>query len=150
MRKYFWLVLIVFILIVGVYYIVNSRKKTTTVSMATVSIVNQKFKVEIAKTDSEREKGLMNRKSLDANSGMLFIFPSSDIQSFWMKNTLIPLDIIYIDGNKITEMTTLNPPIDNNIPRYTPKNKANFVLELNANTAGKYNFQPGNQVEIKF
>ena len=124
---------------------VNSREKS-----ASIVINNQKFNVEIAKTDAERAKGLMNRSSLDANAGMLFVFPSSDIQPFWMKNTLIPLDIIYINNNKIVEMTTLNSPIDNNIPQYTPKNKANYILELPAGTAKKYNFKIDDQVEIKY
>lgn len=145
MNKYFWLVLIVFILIVGLYYFMNNNKKT-----AIVVINNQQFKVEMAKTDAERAKGLMNRSSLDANAGMLFAFPSSDIQTFWMKNTLIPLDIIYIDNNKIVETTTLQPETPQNTPTYTPENKANYVLELPAGTASKYNFKAGDQVKINF
>ena len=57
------------------------------------------FSVELAKTNAERELGLMNRKELDSNKGMLFIFEKDGIYPFWMKNTLIPLDMIWIDGN---------------------------------------------------
>jgi len=143
MNKYFWLIFIIFILIVGVFYFMNNHNKS-----ATVTIVNQKFNVEIARTSSEREKGLMNRKSLSTNAGMLFIFPSSDIYPFWMKNTLIPLDIIWINDGKIIEITTLQPESPQNTPTYTPKNKANYVIELNANTAKKYNFQLNDPVKI--
>lgn len=60
------------------------------------------FKLEIAKTVIERAKGLMFREKLDENKGMLFIFPTVEKHGFWMKNTLIPLDIIWIDeSNKV-------------------------------------------------
>lgn len=149
MHKYFWLVLIIFILIVGVYFIMNSQKKSAS-PQGIVLINNQQFNVEIARTDAERQKGLMGRTSLDINAGMLFVFPSSDIQSFWMKNTLIPLDILWINNGKIIEITTLQPETPQNTPTYTPKNKANYVLELPAGTAGKYNFKIDDQVEIKY
>lgn len=127
----------------------NSQKKSAS-PQGIVLINNQQFNIEIARTDAERQKGLMGRTSLDINAGMLFVFPSSDIYSFWMKETLIPLDIIFINNNKIVELTSLQPqnPQDTLIPQYTPKNKANYVLELPAGTASKHNFQPGNPVKI--
>lgn len=109
-------------------------------------IINGKtFNAEVAQTDAEQTKGLSGRDYLAADSGMLFVFPKSDIYTFWMKDTKIPLDIIWINDGKIVEMTTLNPPSDDKIPSYTPKNKAQYVLELNANSG----FKVGDEVEIK-
>lgn len=145
MRKI--LVLILAILVLGALLILiypYTKKK------ATVIINNQKFSVEVARTQSQQEKGLSGRGHLDHNSGMLFVFEKSDIYSFWMKDTLVPLDIIWIDNNQIVEMTTLNPPIGDNIPEYTPKNKAKYVLELPAGTKERYNFKAGDPVEIKY
>jgi uncharacterized membrane protein (UPF0127 family) len=68
------------------------------------------FKCEVADTQPERAKGLMNRESLDSDRGMLFIFESSENVSFWMKNTLIPLDIIFIDEfGKVVNIAQANP-----------------------------------------
>ena len=65
-----------------------------------VSLNEKTFEVEIADTSLERAQGLMFRAELKEYQGMLFIFPISEKHSFWMKNTLIPLDIIWIDENK--------------------------------------------------
>lgn len=54
--------------------------------------------VEVARTDAERERGLMKRERLEAGHGMLFVFETEDEHVFWMKDTLVPLDIIFIDG----------------------------------------------------
>jgi uncharacterized membrane protein (UPF0127 family) len=92
------------------------------------------LKVEFATTAEQREIGLMNRKSLDTGSGMLFIFPEERPLSFWMKNTLIPLDIIYFDANKKFVSITRNAlPCDkgNDCPTYDSKGPAKYVLETN-------------------
>lgn len=149
--KKIYLVLIVILLSIGVilttYYFLNHIPKNT------VSINGKKMKVEIAKTDAEREYGLMNRNQLDVNSGMLFVFEKAEIQTFWMKNTLIPLDIIWINSssigiNKIVEITTLDPDSPDYTPQYTPENKANYVLELNAGAINENGFKVGDQVKI--
>ncbi len=56
------------------------------------------FTFEIAQTDAEKAQGLMNRKNLCANCGMIFVYPDEQIRSFWMKDTLIPLDIYFFDA----------------------------------------------------
>src|SRR3989338_9378322 len=66
--------------------------------------------VELARTDEELEKGLMFRERLDEGQAMLFIFPSEEVRPFWMKNTLIPLDIIFISSAKvIVDIKTAEP-----------------------------------------
>ncbi len=66
-------------------------------TVATIAIGDTSFSVEIAESEAERAKGLMDRESLPINNGMWFIFPEMGDEKFWMKNTLIPLDIIFID-----------------------------------------------------
>lgn len=115
-----------------------------------VNIDGHTFKVELAQTESEREKGLMNRASLDENAGMLFVFPSAAIYPFWMKDTLIPLDILWIENDTIVDMTTLTATTGVNIAQYRPKNKANYVLEINAGLIKKYNFKVGETVSLNY
>lgn len=148
-----YLVLIAVLLSIGVVLVTNYFLNH--IPKNTVSINGKKIKVEIAKTDAEREKGLMNRDQLDADSGMLFVFEKAEIQAFWMKETLIPLDIIWIKSsplglNKIVEITTLDPDSPDYTPQYTPENKANYVLELNAGAINEFGFKIGDKVKINY
>lgn len=105
----------------------------------------QSFMVEVADTDRERQYGLMCRRSLAADRGMLFVFPSARPQVFWMRNTLIPLDIIYIGANgKVVSISRNVRPLDENgAPSIGP---AKFVLELAAGRAGQIGLLPGDRV----
>ena len=138
------IILILIVLTVSAFFVYRAKTGSQ------VKINNKTFKVELALTDTRREKGLMGRDHLDANSGMLFVFPKSDIQTFWMKDTKIPLDIIWIEDAKIVEMTTLKPQSGTTIPQYTPKNKANYVLEVNAGITSENNIKVGDVVKIKY
>ena len=97
-----------------------------------ISINNKTYKVKEAKTESEREKGLMNVKELSEDEGMLFYFdpPESEI-SFWMKDTLIPLDIIFINEDQEVTSVQQGKPNDE-----TPiiGNDVAYVLEVNTNS----------------
>lgn len=152
MKKYWWILIIIIVLALGIAAFLVFNKKTS----ANVTIKDKEFNVALALTDSQREKGLSKKESLDANSGMLFVFPKSDIHSFWMKDTLIPLDILWlapseVEGmSKIVEMATLDPQSDELIPQYTPKNNANYVLELNAGEITENDFKIGDEVKIKY
>ena len=103
------------------------------------------YNVEISKTTKELSEGLMNREFLSQNEGMLFIFPKSDFTSFWMKDTLIPLDIIWLDENKkIVFINHNTQPCDSDpCPRIEPPIEALYVLEINAGLAEK------NKLKIK-
>ncbi len=92
---------------------------------------NQTLSAELATTNEARAKGLSNRESLATHTGMLFLFPSTDIYPFWMKDTQIPLDIIWLNDKKVVEITSLEPANGLSIPQHTPSKKANAVLELN-------------------
>jgi uncharacterized membrane protein (UPF0127 family) len=103
------------------------------------------FSVELAKTSAEQEKGLMYRESLDENAGMLFIFNKEGIYPFWMKNTLIPLDMIWIDANnKVVFIGQNVQPCKTFIcPSVVPSVKAKYVLEVNAGICQKIGLKVG-------
>jgi uncharacterized protein len=88
--------------------------------------------VEIARTSEEQSRGLMYREQLNESSGMLFIFNDPTIRYFWMKNTLIPLDIIFIDENKsIINIEDAIPCKNDPCSTYSSKRGAKYVLEVN-------------------
>jgi uncharacterized membrane protein (UPF0127 family) len=107
------------------------------------------FKVEIADSEASREYGLMFRKSLAADHGMLFEFDRPDLLSFWMKNTLIPLDIIYIgpDGHVVSIAADARPM--DQTPLYS-KGPAIGVLEIQGGLAAKLGIRPGDEVRHPF
>lgn len=115
-----------------------------------VCIKNKCFNVEIAQTQKEKEAGLMNRKYLDPDKGMLFLFKNEGIYNFWMKNTLIPLDIIWIDKNKKVVFIKENAMPCNleDCETFYPTQKAKYVLEINGGLAEKYGLKVGDEVEI--
>jgi uncharacterized membrane protein (UPF0127 family) len=103
------------------------------------------FKVEIAGDHASQEKGLMYRKKMAANAGMLFDFHTTVMTSFWMKNTLLPLDIIFIrsDGAVSSIAAHAVPLSETPIPSSEP---IRAVLELNAGRAAEIGMAPGDKV----
>jgi len=97
------------------------------------------FTVEIAETSEERSKGLMFRESMREDHGMLFIFDEVAPRSFWMKNTLISLDMIFLDDTLVVVDIKQNvPPCEADpCPAYSSSLPAMYVLELNAGIAEK-------------
>ena len=117
-----------------------------------VQVGDQKFIVEIADEGHERREGLMYREELDEGHGMLFIFPKESPHSFWMKNTLIPLDIIWLSEKKeIVDIQTVPPcKPDTNCQSYKPKVAAKYVLEVNAGEfKGKVGDEATFEIEIE-
>jgi len=112
---------------------------------ARLTLKNIIFDVEIAISHQERKQGLAGRKTLANNKGMLFIYSAPNIISFWMKDTLIPLDILFFDKNgRLLEIVHNAPPCKKNpCKKYTNKTPATFVLEITAGLAKKYSFAPG-------
>ena len=106
--------------------------------------------VEIADTPQERWKGLMDREELDEDAGMLFVFEEEGDYAFWMKGTLIPLDMFWIDKeNTIIHIETALPCSSEPCESYISEKKALYVLEANAGYAKKYNITPGEKVKIE-
>jgi len=103
--------------------------------------------VEVAASGIARERGLMWRKALPAGTGMLFIFPHEQVQSFWMKNTLIPLDLIFIgDDKRIAGIVSQATPMTT-APRGVGKPSL-YVLEVPGGWSEKAGIQPGSLVEM--
>jgi uncharacterized membrane protein (UPF0127 family) len=96
--------------------------------------------VEVAADDSTREQGLMFRDRLPGDRGMIFLFPATNEYAFWMKNTLIPLDMIWIDEQRhVVHVAHDVPPCKADpCPSYPPKALARYVLELQAGAASKH------------
>jgi len=112
-----------------------------------ICINNDCFFVELAKTREETVKGLMYRETLDQDKGMLFIFNEEREHSFWMKNTLIPLDIIWINEDKevVDIRKDVQPCVQEECEIFRPSNKAKYVLELNAGQSDKTNIKIGDR-----
>lgn len=99
-----------------------------------VDINGERIAVEIARAPGERQRGLMFRGSLCYDCGMLFVLDAEDFHSFWMKNTVIPLDMIFIDADfNIVDILHVVPCEEEPCELYTPGEKALYVLETNAN-----------------
>ncbi|HET8555122.1 MAG TPA: DUF192 domain-containing protein [Rhodanobacteraceae bacterium] len=109
------------------------------------------FSVELATTSAMRARGLMDRTQLAADHGMLFVFAHQAPQTFWMKDTLIPLDILYFDKDrKLVSMQLNVPPCKADPCPIYPSNKpAKYVLELQAGMAVKIGASVGDELTIK-
>ena len=148
---FYWISGVLIITLAGIVlfsqYQKIADKNSTTIFTAAGPV---KIQVEFAKTAQELETGLMNRESLEKNSGMFFIFPDEKSRSFWMKDTLIPLDMIFISSNgRVNEMTTQEPcPKTGTCQVYESKLPARYVLEINGGQAEKWNMANGDIVEI--
>lgn len=106
------------------------------------------FNVELAVTQEQRDHGLMGRTFLNQSNGMLFVYDNEDVRSFWMKNTLIPLDIIWIDANGTVVYIAGNMQPCKTVlcKSVAPDAKAKYVLELNAGVTNKINLTVGDRV----
>jgi hypothetical protein len=103
--------------------------------------------VEVAQTEQERERGLMYRTSLGEQQGMLFLFPNVAEQTFWMKNTLLPLDMIFVDEhNKIVTIAGADPCTADPCTLYTSGKPVKYVIEVKKGFASSHKISLGNEV----
>lgn len=105
------------------------------------------FDIEVVQDMASRARGLMHRRSMEDQQGMLFIFEEEALQSFWMRNTYISLDIIFIDSNKKIVHIAKNTPTlsDAPVPSLKP---AIYVLEINAGLSNQLNINIGDSIEF--
>lgn len=108
------------------------------------------LKVEIAQTNAELERGLQYRQSMPRDEGMLFVFPQNVEAGFWMKNTLLPLDMIWLnESRRIVYIEKNAPPcLQEKCPVYGPKESIRYVLETNAGFADATNLQVGQEAKF--
>lgn len=105
------------------------------------------FQIELAETQEQRAQGLMYREKLDADKGMLFTFPDEQIRTFWMRNTIIPLDIIFIDENKtVVEVYEAQPCTEEPCTTYSAN--AQYTLEINGGLAKNKSIVKGSTARI--
>ena len=144
MKKVVCAFLIFLVFIIVTYLIINSNK-----DIGFVCFENNCFSVEIAKTQEEKQRGLMFRQELKENKGMLFVYEAEGNYSFWMKNTLIPLDIIWINSNlEVVDIKTVYPCKTDFCEAYYSKERARYVLEINANKSKELELNIGDKLEF--
>ncbi|NJL12724.1 MAG: DUF192 domain-containing protein [Microscillaceae bacterium] len=105
----------------------------------------QKIQIEIADNENEKSQGLMNRPQLPAQGGMLFVFEEEAERQFWMRNTLISLDILYLNAAKeiVHIAAYTQPESDAPIPSQKP---AQYVVEVNAGFCESHQIKPGDKI----
>lgn len=125
-----------------------------------VAIGTSLFELELAVTPEARERGLMFRRHLAPEQGMLFVFPEEKPRGFWMKNTLIDLDIVYLDSEaRVVSFRTMTvePPrrtdeseeqYEERLPLYDSVKPARFAIEFRAGTLSLLDLQPGQRLPI--
>ncbi len=116
-----------------------------------VEIKGQRFTIEVADSFAERERGLMFRDSLEKDNGMLFIHDTEEPQAYWMKNTKIPLDILYFSKDrKLVSAQERVPPCSagDRCPPYASEGAALYVLELNAGSVELFKIRAGDEMKI--
>jgi uncharacterized membrane protein (UPF0127 family) len=139
---------------------INNFFTLSTTSKKTIKIGETSLQVENADTSDKRIKGLSDRKDLDKDSGMLFIFgtagdesPQNVTPAFWMKGMLFPLDIIWINDGKVVRIDKNIPAPSPNTPdsklkTYTAGQPIDYVLEVNAGFTDQNNLKIGDGVDI--
>ncbi|MDO8574925.1 MAG: DUF192 domain-containing protein [bacterium] len=151
-RPFFWALAILIAFIAGIiiyqqYQKIAGRNQIVIYTGAGPVKIN----IEYAKTPEKRISGLMNRQTLPKFSGMIFIFPDEKIREFWMKDTLIPLEIMFVGTKgRINEITTMKPcaPDVLTCPVYTSKEPARFAIEVNAGFTERARIIEGDILEI--
>lgn len=116
-----------------------------------VELAGHRYSVELADDDAERARGLMFRDAMEADHGMLFVHEREAPQAYWMKNTKIPLDILYFDAaRRLVSQQRDVPPcvLGDRCPSYPSDAPARYVLELNAGQAQKLGLKDGSELRF--
>ncbi len=126
---------------------------STPIIEAEATIASCTFYLEVADTSQERAQGLMGRESLGHDRGMIFIFQSEQTLSFWMRNTLIPLDILFMDKDlTVVNVQTMRPEHEtdgDSLPIHSSAAPALYAIEINEGMAAECGIKPGASVVLR-
>jgi uncharacterized protein len=134
---------------------VDRNNKTGLLTINTDDGKTHKFNVEVADTPEKRALGLMGRTKLADNAGMLFVYGEQDLHGFWMKDTLIPLDLIHINNNEVVEIIERMQTCDTNkkdfilCPSYPASTPSKYSMEVKAGTVERLEIRVGDKVKIE-
>jgi len=144
--KYILILLVILVLIISYIAV-----KFTNSYDQIIKIGNKEVFVEVADTEEELTRGLMGRTDLPEDHGMLFVFPKEAQHSFWMKDTLIPLDLIFIDKDyRVVDIKeNFQPCEEEPCDIFRPENDVMYVLEVNAGFVEKHSIREGIKIEVK-
>lgn len=111
-----------------------------------MQIGSKTFELEVARSTAEQEKGLMERDAMPANHGMIFVFPDEEERGFWMKNTRIPLDILFLTAaGKVVSISQMQA-YDRTVTQ--SHGDARYAIELNLGAAQEAGVKPGDQLAV--
>jgi hypothetical protein len=140
--RYLPLVSLLWLLLAGC----RDAAPTTGLPTVPVKVGQQTYLLEVANDDGERQTGLMHRDAMPPDRGMLFVFPDDQVRGFWMKNTRIPLDILFLDaGGTIVSIRQLKPFDESSVSSWFP---ARFAIELNEGAAEQAGAKVGHVVNL--
>jgi uncharacterized membrane protein (UPF0127 family) len=115
--------------------------------MTRMPIGSKTYTLEIAAREADRNKGLMYRDFMPEDRGMIFVFADEDDRSFWMKNTRIPLDILFLDGSgKVVSIHQMKPYVE--VPGTPSDGPAKYAIELNAGQAAAAGVKAGDVLQL--
>lgn len=145
MKRIFLIIIAISAFALGMVFFQNTADN----EISYVVINGQKIFVEVADSPEERSHGLMYRTNMPMDQGMLFIFDEESERSFWMKNTLIPLDIIFIDSDyTIVNIENAIPCEEDPCELYSSEKPAKYVIEVIGGYTENYGISKGDKVEI--
>lgn len=123
-----------------------------TYSDGTIMIAGRSISFEMAVEGSDQNKGLSGRPGLEENQSMLFVFPRADFPVFWMKDMNFPIDIVWLKGAEVVDITQNAEPqpgvADKDLKTFAPSKPADKVLELKAGWASRNGLKIGDMVEV--
>src|SRR3989344_229292 len=168
MKQVFLLFLLLIAIMVAVYWMSNPgnsgklieltsftfSKETPSQTDKDLKVGDSYFKIVLADTDEKRQVGLSNHTGLGKDEGMLFIFEEENQKPvFWMKGMDFSIDIIWINDNKVVQITSQVPvpkaeTADSQLPKYLPNQEVDYVLEVAAGIAKEKNIKVGDEVQL--
>ncbi len=130
-----------------IYTLIQAPHPLSGLKQGMITVGEQRFQVEIADTATSQQQGLMQRRLLPNDQGMLFIFPESRVQQFWMKNTPLPLDMLFFDeALQLVHQVTAKPCDVSPCPIYSSQVAVRYVLEINAGLAERFKLHKGDKL----